>query len=139
MSQVLTNAKVAADTIVFTITNGQVNFDLSCVKTHPGGKTHFRIDNNDAVGYRVRIPFSEFQPYADGPQRPLDEAVSGLEFVNVDPKVGPNPSNGTLTYVIKPAAHFPPKKTFKYKYNLYYAKAASNDETQVDPDLEVSS
>ena len=139
MSHVLTNANVAADTIVFTITNGQVTFDQTPLKTHPGGKAHFRIDNNDAAGYRVRIPFAEFQPKADGPRRPLDEAVSGLDFVNVDPKLATNPGTGTLRYVIKPAAHFPPKKAFQYKYNIYYAKAASNDETQVDPDLEVSS
>ena len=138
MSQVLTDVKVAADTIVFTITNGRINFDPRSVHTHPGGKAHFVIRNDDAVEYRVRIPFSEFQPYAGGPHGPIDKAASGLEFV----KVGPNPGTGTLTYVIKPAAHFPfsppEKQTFKYKYTLYYADATSNVETPLDPDLEVS-
>jgi hypothetical protein len=137
MSQVLTNAKVAADTIVFTITKGKINFDPNPVQTHPGGRAHFTIRNDDAVGYKVRIPFAEFQPYGNGPRNPIDEPASGAEGVNVE-------ANGTdaLTYIIKPAAHFPfsslEKATFRYKYTLHYADTKSNVDKPLDPDLEVS-
>src|SRR5512138_3779845 len=137
MSQVLTKAKVATDTIVFTITKGKITFDPNPVHTHPGAKAHFTFRNGDAVGYNVRIPFAEFQPYANGPLNPIDQPTSGAESMDIEAN-----GTGTLTYLIKPAAHFPfsppEKATFRYKYTLYYTSAKTSVKTTVDPDLEVS-
>ena len=134
------------DTIVFTINNGEIDYDngnsmgleRGRVWVHPGGQARFSIQNNDANAYDVRIPFNEFEPFgdraADTPREPINEPASGRATVNVQPRAA-----AALTYVIKPAAHFPFPETpaFLYKYTVYYTNTRIG-ERRLDPDLEVS-
>lgn len=145
MSEVLTHVGAAADTVVFTIAAGGIVYAPVTVRTRPAGNAHFVIQNHDAVAYTVRIPFAEFNPYANAPSRPIDEMSSGKETRLVEAN-----GNVTFTYKIKPSAHFPipraerqsstqERAAFRYKYTLYYASVTTKLEKPVDPDLEVSS